>query len=65
LGHFLAMLEQDAWNYPLNSWLFPAGACDVFQEIQTYAYWQGLGTQSMGKHAVPCVLLNARSAAPP
>jgi len=38
LGSFLAMLEQNGWNYQLNSWFFPASARDMFQDIQIYAY---------------------------
>jgi FkbM family methyltransferase len=38
LGNFLAMLEQNGWNYQLNSWFFPTNARDVFQDIQIYAY---------------------------
>ncbi len=38
LGDFLAMLEQNGWNYQLNSWVFPTSARDVFQDIQIYAY---------------------------
>jgi FkbM family methyltransferase len=38
LGSFLAMLEQNGWNYQLSSWFFPPSEHDVFQDIQIYAY---------------------------
>jgi len=38
LGEFLAMLEQNGWNYQLNSWLFPPSGRDVFQDIQIHVY---------------------------
>jgi len=38
LGEFLVMLEQNGWNYQLNSWFFPPSTRDVFQDIQIYAY---------------------------
>jgi FkbM family methyltransferase len=38
LGNFLAMLEQNGWNYQLSSWFFPPSERDAFQDIQIYAY---------------------------
>ncbi|HEX3351890.1 MAG TPA: FkbM family methyltransferase [Terriglobales bacterium] len=38
LGSFLAMLEQNGWNYQLSSWFYPPSSRDLFQDVQIYAY---------------------------